>query len=192
MGIKYIASESLLFPASDTSSDMKLNFMGLVGVDSPLPQGVIQSSGLLKLINNQFYILFYRAVIQNNNIKNYFGYLKSSFGISRENLTKNLKLYLGDIINIKIHEFAPVWIKADYRNIRLGEMVLGSKYLDRTSKIIIELGPMDFEQSQYYRKDKLLEKLIHENISSHVNYKLKFIIIPRREDHVVIGQWIMH
>ena len=193
MGIKYkyLASESLAFPASDMSSDMKLNFMGLVGVDSPLPHGVIKPSELLKNINNKLYGLFYKSIQRNKYIKNYFNYIQASFNTSRENLIKNLKAYLGDI-HMSIDEFKPVWIKADYKNSHLGEMVLGDSILDKSSQIIITLGPMLLEQSLYYRKDKLLEQLINQNIPGHIKFKLKFIINPRCEDRVVIGQWIMH
>lgn len=198
--------QSLGFPSHDvldydeSSSDVKLGFVGLTGVDSPLPYYLIsQNLNLLNNINHKLYVFFYLAIKKSRNNDFYDEIIKSSFRPSRENLIKQLKSTLGEI-DLAIQEFIPVWMRSEHKQnqlgeIALGEIVLGEKVLSTTSQIIVELGPVSFEQAQYYRNHQTSQRLqdtIRQSTESHITFKLKCIIHPRCEDRVVIGQWIMH
>ncbi len=92
--VKYIPSEKLSFPVCDIekteNNKIILNFMGLTGVDSPLPY-YIKFSPLLEKINHKLYQLFFEAIHKINQAEKYAGYIKNSFGESRLNFEKELK-----------------------------------------------------------------------------------------------------
>jgi predicted component of type VI protein secretion system len=203
--IKFMPGNNLGFPVGDAlsfdenTSEVKLGFMGLMGVDSPLPHYFIKkpellNMDLLKIINHKIYVLYYLSIKKSR------GWAMPNpdeawphpyAAISRENLYKNLKLYLGNV-SVTVHEFNPKWIELENGNACLGERVLGEKILDTSSGIIIEIGPVNLEQAQHYRKDNKLDKIISNTIESHIKFKFKFLIHSTHANHVVIGQWIMH
>lgn len=153
--MRFVSSRCLSFPVSDVvqysedTDEVQLGFMGLTGVDSPLPY-YLQSHPLLKILEHKLYGLFYQAVKKSLNTSGYSDYIKSSFSESRENVYQELKEYFSDI-KIEVREFVPRWITLTSTSNRIGEMILGERVLSSTF----------------------------------------LIMIPRYEDHVVIGQWIM-
>ncbi|MDX2164111.1 MAG: type VI secretion system baseplate subunit TssG [Gammaproteobacteria bacterium] len=154
--IKFYASPELSFPVSDIASYdevsgvVVLRFMGLLGVDSPLPYYLSKHTDLLQPLSHFLYTLFYQAINKPVQFSGYINYFKDCNSNSRENV---LKLFCEKFSGIKVDiaEFVPQWIELNTNSKVLGEVVLGQRLLANTVKVII----------------------------------------PRYEDRVVIGQWIM-
>ena len=155
--LKFYASPELSFPVKDISSydealgRVTLRFMGLLGVDSPLPYYLSQQAELLQPLSHYLYGLFYQALNKKYNFTSYMNYFRDCKNYSRENVIKIFSEKF-DKINFEVKEFVPQWIVLDKSSKILGEIVLGQRILISTVKVSI----------------------------------------PRYEDRVVIGQWIMH
>jgi len=154
--IKFYASPELSFPINDISSydegtgRVALRFMGLLGVDSPLPYYVSQCTEVLQPLSHYLYGLFYQALEKKHQFSSYVDYFKDCKNHSRQNVS-TLFYEKFKKINVEIKEFFPQWVTLDTHSKRLGELVLGQRILTSTVKVNV----------------------------------------PRYEDRVVIGQWIM-
>ena len=155
--LKFYASSELSFPVKDIASydeetgRVELRFMGLRGVDSPLPYYLSSYAELLQPLSHYLYLLFYQALNKKYQFLSYMDYFQACKKYSRENVIKIFSEKFNKI-NYEVKEFFPQWIALDQNSQKLGEIVLGQRIVVSTVKVII----------------------------------------PRYEDHVVIGQWIMH
>lgn len=210
--IKLVPTKNYAFPVSDVVNfdpslgEAELSFMGLTGVDSPLPHDFNQNpylNNIINSINHKLYILYYRAVkkpfchSQNPDFNYINSIINASFRDSRENLYKNLQHYLGENIRFTVTEFVLSWISSHKNQAligknNLGEVVLGERILSQINKIMIKIGPVLFSQAVAYRIDSGLKEIIADSIGLSQKNILKFEIVTSCEDRVVIGQWILH
>lgn len=139
---KCVTSPRLSFPENDIGSysaetgEIELCFMGLTGVDSPLPFYVSQYRELLHPLNHYFYVLFYRVLKKKYEFAPYLDYFNACKKSSRQNV---LKLFQDSFksIAVEMFEYVPRWVTVDTPQAILGSMVLGQRVLVSTVRVNI-------------------------------------------------------
>jgi type VI secretion system protein ImpH len=210
--IKLVPSPKLGFPAveiqhiSDNPTQLEINWMGLYGVDSPLPHYILYKASknddegktlraFLDIFNDRLYQLYYSALkkyqpaINSSAYHKYLSAVSESRIKSRVGLKALLKEYFRDL-HVEVKSFIPTWrnieIKEKYI---LGEnILLGNKLLDLSSKIKIEIGPILFERALALKNNKDLIKLIQSYCPSYLDYKIYFLINVAKNTSCHLGQ----
>lgn len=245
-GLKFRPDERYVYPPNDIRSisyengnlNFVLTFMGLYGINSPLPRcyheqvalqqrilgsGDVPLQNFLDIFNNRFYWLYYNSWKkyrfflyfrgeQENKIKvrihsfmgrslftkkaNYLipdlALLKCSGLFSQRARNKSgLKILLNHLFprfNMKIKEFIPRWVElSDIPELgsdenRLGSNnFLGKTAVDYSSRICIEIGPIDFQEYKNFLPGKhnanKLTEILKLYLNDGIEFDFKFKII---------------
>ncbi len=131
---QFRVSPKLSFPEYDILSYcektgvVELRFMGLLGVDSPLPYYLSAYADLLQPLSHYFYTLFFEASYKKYLFDAYINYFDECKKYSRQNVLKLLQQKLSPH-SVEITEFIPAWVELDSHSKKLGEVVLGQRVL---------------------------------------------------------------
>ena len=223
---KCIPGYKLSFPLADIDEidhdkkEITLNFMGLCGVDSPLPECFIWQAlhsqawrEFLTVFNSRLYYLFFRVIQKGFDYKNNFNsisFLENKVP-SCYNLKKSLKSfyakkYKKNNIIINISDHAINWVYVNNKENRLNNMVLGKAALDLSSKIQITIRGINLDVLLDSRV--LLKTLVHDYLGGeykadiHINFgfraenklggpSLLGLNSVIGASHAVIQQWIV-
>lgn len=219
VNIQLNPSASLAFPARDIVSCIKdiktkstltieLSFMGLCGVDTPLPHYFLQwfkkdSNGevfksFLNIFNQRIYQLCYQlwknkhsAAIRNQD------YYNSKLFNNGSNFILFFKKMLPNM-DISVKQFVPNWILLATKawlgtSLYVGNnVVLGESVLDISSRIEITIGTFSLATLLTFlpgRQEGIrLAKLLRYFLPPQINFSLYFIVSAKKDAAFTLGQ----